>query len=243
MAQEKRNLPMIRDLYDEKDVELLKRENELNVLLNQQPKEDWIRNHPIAKKEIVVEGQKKTVPIQYIAIGRIEWLLTRIFINWHVEIKTIQLIGNSVVVCVRLHYQSVTDGEWHYQDGVGANPLQTDKDAGAIDFNKLKSSAVQIATPAAESYAIKDAAEKLGKLFGKDLNRADEIGYDMLINTFETEKKPDILLASKKIIEALEHYQGQDKDEIKKGCALALKDNTITIEYLQQIAKKIGTTL
>lgn len=38
-----------------------------------------------------------------------------------------------------------------------------------------------IGTPAAESYAIKDAAEKIGKLFGKDMNRADQINYDNLI--------------------------------------------------------------
>jgi hypothetical protein len=237
---DKRNLPAIIDLYEEKEIELLKRENELNVLLNQEPKGDWIKNHPIAKKEITIEGQKKTVPLQYIPIGRIEWLLTRIFINWHIEIKEVKLIGNSVVVVIRLHYQSVTDGAWHFQDGVGANPLQTDKDAGACDFNKLKSSAVQIATPAAESYAVKDAAEKLGKLFGKDLNRADEIGYEVLLNTFD-EKKPDILILSSKIIEALEKYQGKDKEELKKKCAKALKDNDILT--LQESAKTLGVQL
>jgi hypothetical protein len=31
--------------------------------------------------------------------------------------------------------------------------------------------------PAAESYAIKDAAEKLGILFGKNLNRKDTIAF------------------------------------------------------------------
>lgn len=235
---EKRNLPAIRELYEEKDVELLKRENDLNVLLNQPPKDEWIRSHPIAKKEIMIDGQKKTVPLQYIPIGRIEWLLTRIFINWHTEIKTVQLIGNSVVVTIRLHYQSVTDGEWHFQDGVGANPLQTEREAGACDFNKLKSAAVQIATPAAESYAVKDAAEKLGKLFGKDLNRADEIAYDVLLNTFSDEKQPDIMILSSKIIEAFEKYSGKDKEELKKKAAKALKDNDM--ETIKTIANKLG---
>jgi len=31
--------------------------------------------------------------------------------------------------------------------------------------------------PAAESFAIKDAAEKIGRLFGKDLNRKDVAGF------------------------------------------------------------------
>ena len=39
------------------------------------------------------------------------------------------------------------------------------------------------AAPAAESYAIKDAAEKLGKIFGKDLNRKDVIGYESLLKS------------------------------------------------------------
>ena len=39
--------------------------------------------------------------------------------------------------------------------------------------------------PAAESYAVKDAAEKLGKLFGKDLNRKDAFGYTALGNKFD----------------------------------------------------------
>ena len=64
-----------------------------------------------------------------------------------------------------------------YQDGIGACPLQTDQGAGAIEFNKIKSNAIMLAAPAAESYAFKDAAEKIGKIFGKDLNRKDEIGY------------------------------------------------------------------
>jgi len=90
-----------------------------------------------------------------------------------------------VVVTVRLHYQNPVDGEMRYQDGIGACPMQTAKDAGATDFSQIKSDAVMKAAPAAESYAIKDAAEKLGKLFGKDLNRKDAFGYSALGNKFD----------------------------------------------------------
>jgi hypothetical protein len=34
-----------------------------------------------------------------------------------------------------------------------------------------------MALPIAESYAIKDASEKIGKLFGRDLNRKDTMGF------------------------------------------------------------------
>ena len=168
---EKKNLPKLNDLYSGSlDI---KKENDLNILLNHEPKKEWIKAHPM------VTGAR------YIPIEIIEYLLTSIFIQWNVEVKNIQVIANSVVVTIRLHYRNPMDGEMRFQDGVGASPMQTAKDAGATDFSQIKSGAVMMAAPAAESYAIKDAAEKLGKLFGKDLNRKDALGYDMLGNKFD----------------------------------------------------------
>lgn len=162
-------LPALNDLYN--DVEIKEKENDLNFLLNQSPKKEWIKQHPYISN------------VSYIPIERIEYLLTKIFIKWHVEVKNVQLLGNSIVVTIRLFYQSVFSQNEEWQDGVGAAPLQTDSGAGAIEFNKLKSSAIMMAAPAAETFAIKDAAEKLGKLFGKDLNRKDEISYESLKKT------------------------------------------------------------
>ena len=104
------------------------------------------------------------------------------------------MIANSVVVTVRLHYQDVLSNETLWQDGIGAAPLQTDSGAGAIEWDKVKNDAVMKAAPAAESYAVKDAAEKIGKIFGKDLNRADKIMYDSLAGAVVTpdEKYGDI---------------------------------------------------
>jgi len=164
-------LPSLKDLYDG-SVELAK-ENDLNILLNQEPKVQWIKDHPIAKG------------VKYIPIEVVEYLLTVIFIHWSVEVKNIQVIANSVVVTLRLHYRNPIDGEMRWQDGIGACPIQTAKDASATDFTQVKSDAVMKAAPAAESYAIKDAAEKLGKLFGKDLNRKDALGYTALGNKFD----------------------------------------------------------
>jgi len=168
---EKKNLPQLKELYS--GALEIKKENDLNILLNHEPKKEWVKIHPM------VTGAK------YIPIEIIEYLLTSVFIVWNVEIKNVQVIANSIVVTIRLHYQNPIDGEMRFQDGVGASPMQTAKDAGATDFSQIKSAAVMMAAPAAESYAIKDAAEKLGKLFGKDLNRKDALGYDMLGNKFD----------------------------------------------------------
>ena len=180
---ENQKLPSINDLISEKVVKA--GQNDLNVLLNQPPPKKWTKEHPIAKG------------IKYIPIERVEYLLTKIFIRWNVEVKSVQAIANSVVVCIRLYYQDRLSDNMLWQDGVGAAPIQTDKGAKAMDWNAAKSDAVMKAAPAAESYAIKDAAEKIGKLFGKDLNRADQLMYDSLAGKIKEEKKNQELFDEK----------------------------------------------
>jgi hypothetical protein len=167
---EKRNLPALNDLYNDQDLAI--KNNELNILLNQQPNPKWIKVHPFVKE------------LKYIPIERVEWLLTTIFTKWWVEILDSKLMGNSVVVTIRLFVLDPVEGVILHQDGIGASPLQTDKDAGAIEFNKLKTGAVMMAAPAAESYALKDAAEKFGRLFGKDISRKSQVSYENLENKF-----------------------------------------------------------
>jgi hypothetical protein len=172
---QKRNLPKLVDLMTG-DLEKIQAENTLNILLNNPPPKNWVKKHPYADA-------------YYLSIERVEFLLTSIFVHWSVEIRKVDLMANSAYVIVRLHYRNPVTGEMQYQDGVGAAPLQTDKNATATDFSAIKSSAVQIGIPAAESYAIKDAAKKLGKMFGKDLNRDDEIGYEGMGDKFDPTSK------------------------------------------------------
>jgi hypothetical protein len=169
----KPQLPAIKELYE--GIDLKKPQNSLNVLLNQPPNPSWVKMHPFTKG------------VRYIPIERLEFLLTCIFIKWRVEVRTIQTAANSLIVTVRVHYQNVEDNEWSWQDGIGAAPIQTEKNAGAMEWDKVRSDAVMKAAPAAESYAFKDAVEKIGKLFGKDLNRKDEIIYDSLTESFQDE--------------------------------------------------------
>lgn len=169
---DKSKLPSIAEIYNNDSLSVIKKESVFQVLVNQEPKPEWILKHPITKD-------------QYIPIERIEWLLTNIFLSWRVEIKDSKLMANSVVVTVRLHYYNHVFKEWSFQDGIGAAPLQTDAGAGAIEFDKIKNSAVQMAAPMAETYAVKDAAEKIGKLFGKDLNRKQFIVFDSLETKYD----------------------------------------------------------
>jgi len=159
----KHTLPTLSDLYENKE-SMVKR-NQLNLILNAEPKKEWVRVHPMTKQN-------------YLPIDRVEYLLTMIFGSWNVEVKNVQLIANSIAVTVRVHVNNPVTGLAEFQDGVGAVPIQIKKDSGgAIDFANMNSMAIQIGAPAAESYAFKDAAEKFGKIFGKDINRKNSAEY------------------------------------------------------------------
>jgi len=166
---EKKQLPKLVDLHH--DVDIAFKNDQLNLLLNQEPPRSFLKVHPFAKNVV------------YIPIGKIEFLLTRIFQEWRVEVVNYNQLFNSVAVQVRLHYKNPLDGKWYSQDGLGAVGVQTDKGASASDLSAIKADAIMKALPAAESYAVKDAAEKLGRLFGSDLNRADSINFSGAYDT------------------------------------------------------------
>lgn len=183
-----RQLPQLEELYT--DVELAGKHNDLNKLLNCQPKPEWIKQNKFANNS------------NYMPVAIVEYLLTSIFIKWRVEVKEIAVMANSVVATVRLHVLDPITGEWDWQDGVGASPIQTAKGASATDFSQVNTSAVQMAAPAAETYAFKDAAEKFGRLFGKDLNRNEMVNYsDMLFSKLQKQDKTEIPDELKAVIE------------------------------------------
>lgn len=172
MTAQKRQLPQLVDLHH--DVQTAFKNDKLNLLLNQPPHVDWQKKHPTAK---VKNDKGEEVASRYIPIDKIEFLLTYIFQEWRVEVLREGVMFNSVYVTIRLHYKNPVTGEWQYHDGVGAKDLQLDKGAKASDLTQIKPAAVMMALPSAKSYAIKDAAEHLGSLFGRDLNRRDTIQF------------------------------------------------------------------
>lgn len=226
-------MPKLAEIMDGSALAVRSEFNSLNMILNQEPNKAWISNHPTVKIENA-QGQK--VPLQYLPIERVEYLLTAIYGLWRVEIKSVQLMANSVVVVVRLHVLDPVTSQWNWSDGVGGSPIQIKKDSGgAIDFANMQSAAIQMCAPSAESYAISDAADKLGKIFGKDLNRKNKIDYmGMLATQFnEVPALPQatidkIIAQGKQDINAakealLKPFKEEQKQQIRK--ALNLTEN------------------
>lgn len=145
------------------DAELVSKYGKMNKLLNNEPKQDWVKEHPFAKG------------VKYIPIERVENLLREIYGVFEVKVNDYKVIANSVTVHITLTVTDPISGNKINQDGLGAMPIQLDANSNPTDFTKIKSNAIMLALPSAESYALKDAAEKLGRLFGSDLNRKETV--------------------------------------------------------------------
>jgi hypothetical protein len=167
-----RPLPTLAELHQ--DVQAAFKNDQFKLLLNQPPHTSWLKKHPL---ETTKNDQGQKVPTEYLPIDKIEFMLDRIFQEWKIEVLQATVMFQSIAVTVRLHYKSPVTGEWCFHDGVGAKSVQTNQGASAADLSAIKDAAVQMALPSAKSFAIKDAAEHLGALFGRDLNRRDVVMF------------------------------------------------------------------
>lgn len=164
-------LPKIQDLYIDKVS--TQKNDALVMLMNQPPKETWVKTHPYIKN------------YKYLPIERIEFLLKTIFKNYRIEVTGQGTAFNGVWVTVRVHYLHPVTGTWEFHDGIGASQLQTAKGTSPADLNNINNGALSMAFPMAKTVAIKDACDHFGKLFGSDLNRKDLISYEMDLSLIE----------------------------------------------------------
>jgi hypothetical protein len=84
---------------------------------------------------------------------------------------------NAVYVTIRLHYLHPITGEWDFHDGTGADQIQTKAGASPADLGSIGNNAVAMSLPKAVSFAISDATDHIGKLFGRDLNREKQMAF------------------------------------------------------------------
>lgn len=203
------------------DLQSFVKNDEYLAIVNQDPPEKHVKNHPLASG------------VKYLPIEVVETMLTKLFQRWNVEVlKTGQLL-NSIEVTVRVHYRHPITKEMEYQDGVGAMQIQTEKGKNASDLGAIKSNAIMLALPAAKSFAIKDAAEHIGKVFGRDLNRKDTMAFNPSYATGEEPDYADINRFVKvgqhdQLLNAAKESSGQTDEEAVKQW------------FLEIVGKEIG---
>lgn len=219
-------LPTFEDLVLSEDKSV--NDNNLMVLLNQKPHEAWLKDHPTATTK---NDKGETVKAKYMPIDKVEFLLSKIFRKWWVEVLDTKVIANSVAVTVRVFVVNPITGEIEHQDGVGAKSIQTNAGAGAMDWNAAKDAGVMMALPSAKTYAVKDACEQWGRIFGRDLNRANVVSYVGLLDT--PIKKEDI----ETLFEFKKHLLSED--EVKNFTRIISRNETDKFKYVKNILSKL----
>jgi len=152
------------ELYED-NLELAFKNDQFNALVNIAPKKEWIKINKFANNS------------SYLPIGVVETLMQKLFKKFKVEVLNTSTMFNAIAVTVRVHYWNGIDNTWDFHDGVGACQVQTKSGTSPADLSSINNNAVMMALPMAKSYAIKDACEHIGKLFGRDLNRKDVLEF------------------------------------------------------------------
>jgi len=176
----------------------------METVLSMEPPEEWLKS--------LVGG------IKYLPIERIEWLLSTIYGRFGYEIRSSVGGDKGANVAVRVRVFNPVFEEWEVVDGVGAAPLETSHGDMAL----------ALALPAAKTFAVKDAVEPLGKIFGKDLNRPDSIAYEKPAEDY-----------TKKFIPLMQKYKGADKAELKDKMMKAVSKGW-SAELVKELSEKLG---
>lgn len=150
-------LPTLSDLYNE-DINEAYKDQKLNLLLNAEPKPSWIKSRNINGKEF-----------KYLPIDKVEYLLRKLFGQFRIKVLAVNQIHGGVQVTVRVYYllppNEDKERTWAFQDGVGAVTLSHTYE-------------LEPAVPLAKTFAVKDACDHIGNIFGANLNRLDVITFN-----------------------------------------------------------------
>ncbi len=134
------------------------------TLVDSNPHSNWIKTN------------KYSDNAKYLPIRIVEELLSGVFPFWEAhQVGEPKLIGNSIVISVNLRVYNPLLGHWLNFPGVGAVPIEMEKNAHPTDWEKVKPKALHKNAPAALSFAISNAAKKIGRLFGSHLNSSETI--------------------------------------------------------------------
>jgi hypothetical protein len=198
-------------------------------ILNQQPKKESVATNTYA-------GNSKYLPISFL-----EMKLDELFFGlWQTGNVQEKVVANEILVSLELKYFHPSALVWITRVGVGAAMIQQNKNSDITDLSaKIKNTLVKD-YPHAKAQAFRNACLSIGKSFGRDLNREYEDTYNPII-------KDDVDTSMKelqdKIIDGLDIYQGEDKEELQKMCADKVEAKEFNLKFAQSIAEKIGLKL
>lgn len=153
------------------------------------------REPNMAEVEKTPDGKAVSLPISFI-----EMTLDELYFGmWELSDVTYQQIFNEVVGTGVLTVKHPVTGEKIRRVGFASVVITQDSGANIQDFNSTKKkNALDLSFPKLKAEILKNAAQSLGKIFGRDLNRKKK-------DQFNPSLKPindDAMLAAVKRIEA-----------------------------------------
>lgn len=132
------------------------------------------------------DGKAKTIPISYI-----ETTLDEFFLGlWETEKFQWNVIANEVVGSIELVVTHPISGEKLRRTGAASIQIMVDKGADAMDITRKKANALDMGFPKLKAECLKNAAQSLGKLFGRDLNRQQVDTYKSMVKPEKRELNP-----------------------------------------------------
>ena len=111
----------------------------------------------------------------YIGISEIEVQLDTLFLGqWQTEITQCLIVGNEIVMNVKLGVLHPITKEWIWRAGSGSAMIRQSSGAKISDIDSKIKNGVEMDAPHAKVSAIKNAALSLGNIFGRNLRRKKE---------------------------------------------------------------------
>lgn len=165
--QNKKNGVAKRDISDEKNTTRIALQNFITIL----------NRNPTAGVEKTPDGKAWSL-----GISHIETTLDELFFGlWSTENFKWAVIANEVVGTIDLIVTHPVTGKEIRRSGAAAIIIQVNKGANALDVSAKKTNALDLGFPKLKAECLKNAAQSLGKLFGRDLNRTNVDTYNPII--------------------------------------------------------------
>lgn len=130
-----------------------------------------------------------------ILISHIEMLLDEYFFGlWETENFKWAVIANEIVGSIDLCFYHPVTGIRMKRNGAAAIQIMVNAGTNALDVQNKKSNALDMGFPKLKAECLKNAANSLGKMFGRDLNRKKSDTFKGLLkvdtsNTIDKLKK------------------------------------------------------
>lgn len=146
--------------------------------LNREPAENELGRTP--------DGKAKTLPISFVEMTLDEYF----FGLWETKGFQWTVIANEVVGSIELTITHPISGEKLTRSGAAAIQIMVNAGTNALDVNNKKSNALDMGFPKLKAECVKNAAQSLGKLFGRDLNRKQADVFKPILKPEKKELSP-----------------------------------------------------